>query len=207
MLVTHSSKTVVSPSSIALMTICSTNVVLLPNPKHLLPILNELQYADDTALVSHTADGLQQLLDGMVNAYSRAGLVVIIKKTEILQQCPSPNLAPLVFNIKNCPIANVDQSVYLGTVLNNKLDPSPDIQRRVRLASTAFRRLSQRVFLTEAWTSRPRWPSARLSVSQRYFVVARHGSYIAVTSRRLNNSTFLAFIECLDYTGGTKSPT
>jgi len=45
----------------------------------------ELQYADDTARVSHTADGLQQLLDGMVDAYSRAGLVVNIKKTEILQ--------------------------------------------------------------------------------------------------------------------------
>jgi len=36
----------------------------------------ELQYADDTALVSRTADGLQQLLDGMVDACSRAGLVV-----------------------------------------------------------------------------------------------------------------------------------
>jgi len=41
----------------------------------------ELQYTDDTALVSHTADGLQQLLDGMFDAYSRAGLVVNIKKT------------------------------------------------------------------------------------------------------------------------------
>ena len=46
----------------------------------------ELQYADDTALLSHTADGLQQLLDSMVDAYSSAGLVVNIKKTEILQQ-------------------------------------------------------------------------------------------------------------------------
>jgi len=67
----------------------------------------ELQYADDTALVSHTADGLQQLLYGMVDAYSRAGFVVNIKKTEILQQCTSPNLAPHVFNINDCPIANV----------------------------------------------------------------------------------------------------
>jgi len=82
----------------------------------------------------------------MVDAYSRAGLVVNIKKTEILQQYTSPNLAPSVFNIKDCPIANVDEFVYLGTVLNNKLDLSPDIQRRVRLASSAFGRLSQRVF-------------------------------------------------------------
>ena len=45
----------------------------------------ELQYADDAALVSHTVDDLQQLLDGMVDVYSRAGLVVNIKYTEILQ--------------------------------------------------------------------------------------------------------------------------
>ena len=37
--------------------------------------------------------------------------------------------------------------LYLGTVLNNKLDLSPDIQRRVRLASSAFGRLSQRALL------------------------------------------------------------
>jgi len=106
----------------------------------------ELQYADDTALVSHTADGLQQPLDGMVDAYSRAGLVVNIKKTEILQQCISSNLAPPVFNICDCPIANVYEFVYLGTVLNNKLGLSPDIQRRVRLASFAFGRLTTSFF-------------------------------------------------------------
>jgi len=37
-------------------------------------------------------------------------------------------------------------------------------------------------------------------------MVARPGSYIAVTSRLLNNSTFLAFNECLDYTGVDKIP-
>jgi len=71
----------------------------------------ELQYADDTALVSPTTDGLQQLLDGMVDANSRAGLAVNIKRTDILQQSTSPNLAPPVFNIKDCPIAIVDKFV------------------------------------------------------------------------------------------------
>jgi len=77
----------------------------------------ELQYANDTALVSHTPDGLQQFHDGIVDAYSRAGLVNI-KKTEILQQCTSPNLAPPVFNIKDCPIVNVDQFVYCTWALS-----------------------------------------------------------------------------------------
>jgi len=142
----------------------------------------------------------------MVDAYRRAGLVINIKQTEILQYYTSPNLAPPVFNIKNCPIANVDQFVYLGTVLNNKLDLSPDIQNRVCLASSAFGRLSQQVFFNQNLNLKTKMPSTRLSVSQRYFMVARPGSHIAVTSRLLNNSTFLTFNECLDYTGGTKSP-
>ena len=38
-------------------------------------------------------------------------------------------------------------------------------------------------------------------MSQRYFMVARPGSYIDITSRPLNNSTFPAFNKCLDYVG------
>jgi len=83
----------------------------------------------------------------MVDAYSRAGLIVNIETTEILQQGTSPNLVPLFYNIKDCSIANVNELVYLGTVLKNNLYLSPDIQCRVSLASSAFRRLSQRVFL------------------------------------------------------------
>jgi len=73
----------------------------------------------------------------MVDAYCRAGLVVNIKTTEILQQGTSPNLVPFVSNIKDCPVANLNEFVYLGTVLKNNLDLSPDIERRVRLASSA----------------------------------------------------------------------
>ena len=83
----------------------------------------------------------------MVDAYCRTGLVVNIKTTEILQQGTSPNIVPFVSNIKDCPIANVNEFVYLGTVLKNNLDLSPDIQRRVRLAASAFGGLLQRVFL------------------------------------------------------------
>ena len=61
-------------------------------------------------------------------------------------------------------------------------------------------------FWTETWASRTRWLFPKLSVCQRYFMVARPRSYMAVTSRLLNNSTFPAFKECLDYTGGTKFP-
>jgi len=43
-----------------------------------------LQYVDDAALPSHTPDGLQRQLHAISSAYSRAGLAVNSKKTEVL---------------------------------------------------------------------------------------------------------------------------
>ena len=168
----------------------------------------EVQYADGTALVSHTGDGLQQLLDGMVDPYSLAGLVVDIKKTEILQQCTLPNVAPPVFNIKVCPIANVDEFVYLGTVLNNKLDLSSDIQRRVCPASSAFGLLSQRVFFNRNLNLKTKMAVYKVvCVSNATWWLRGLDPISTSHQRSLNNSTFPAFNECLDYAGGTKFPT
>ena len=46
----------------------------------------ELQYADDAALLSLTADGLQRNLDIIAEAYKLAGLEINTKKTEVLIQ-------------------------------------------------------------------------------------------------------------------------
>jgi len=43
----------------------------------------ELQYADDAALLSHTADGLQRNLDIIAEAYKCASLLINTKKTQI----------------------------------------------------------------------------------------------------------------------------
>ena len=72
-------------------------------------------------------------------------LLLILKRPKYYSSALCQILLHLSAHIKD-PIANVDHFVYLGTALNNKLDLSPNIQRRVRLASSAFGRLSQRVF-------------------------------------------------------------
>ena len=47
-------------------------------------MISALQYADDAAFPSHTADGLQHSLDVMSETYLRAGLIINTTKTEIL---------------------------------------------------------------------------------------------------------------------------
>jgi len=105
----------------------------------------DLQYADDAALPSHTPDGLQSQLDAISSAYSRTGLVVNSKKTEVLYL---PHLSlPQTFYISGGQLGLTEQFTYLGSVITSTCDLTAEIQHRVNLASAFFGRLSKRVFM------------------------------------------------------------
>ena len=106
-------------------------------------MISALQYADDAAFPSHTADGLQRSLDVMSETYLRAGLIINTTKTEILST-PSPG-AP-TFAISGNQLKNCENFTYLGSNLSFSGDLTNEIQRRINLASSAFGRLSKRVF-------------------------------------------------------------
>ena len=106
-------------------------------------MISVLQYADDAAFHSHTADGLQRSLDVMSDTYLRAGLIINTTKTEILNT-PSP-YAP-TFSISGNQLKNSENFTYLGSNLSFSGDLTNEIQRRINLASSAFGRLSKRVF-------------------------------------------------------------
>ena len=106
-------------------------------------MISALQYADDAAFPSHTADGLQRSLDVMSEAYLRAGLIINTTKTEILST-PSPD-AP-TFSISGYQLKNSENFTYLGSNLSFSGDLANEIQRIINLASSAFGRLSKRVF-------------------------------------------------------------
>ena len=97
-----------------------------------------LQYADDAAFASHTADGLQRSLDVMSETYLRASLIINTTKTEILST-PSPD-AP-TFSISGNQLKNYENFTYLGSNLSFSGDLTNEIQRRINLATSAFGRL------------------------------------------------------------------
>ena len=108
----------------------------------------DLQYADDAAFPSLSAPGLHRTLSTMDATYSSAGLVINAKKTEVLCQ-PSPGAPPSDQNflVGEEPIAKVDNFTYLGSILSSSCSLSDEIHNRIRQATTAFGRLSDRVFL------------------------------------------------------------
>ena len=109
----------------------------------------ELQYADDAAFISHTAEGLQRTLSTTADTYTSTGLVINARKTEVLHQHSALGEQPPVtaFKVGAEDIRQVDSFTYLGSVLSSSCDIEEEIQNRLRQATSAFGRLSRRVFL------------------------------------------------------------
>ena len=103
-------------------------------------MISALQYANNAAFPSLTADGL---LDVMSETYLRAGLIINTTKTEIIST-PSPD-AP-TFSISGIQLKNSENFTYLGSNLSFSGDLTNEIQRRINFASSAYGRLSKLVF-------------------------------------------------------------
>ena len=84
-------------------------------------------------------------MDAISSAYSRAGLVVNSKKTEVLYFPSDPSLPP-TFYISGDKLGLTEQFTYLGRIITSTCDLIAEIQRCVNLASASFERLSKRVF-------------------------------------------------------------
>ena len=106
-------------------------------------MISALQYADDATFPSLTTNRLQRSLDVMSESCLRAGLIINTTKTEILSTS-SPD-AP-AFSISGNQLKNSENFTYLGSNLSFSGDLTSEIQRRINLASSAFGRLSKRVF-------------------------------------------------------------
>ena len=91
-----------------------------------------LQYADDAAFPSLTAEGLQRSLDVMSESYLRAGLIINTTKTEILSTS-SPD-APTC-SISGNQLKNSEYFTYLGSNLSFSGDLTNEILRRINLAT------------------------------------------------------------------------
>ena len=107
------------------------------------------QYADDAAFPSYAADGLQRILDVMSETYLREGPIINTTKTEILST-PSPDVP--TFSISGNQLKNSENFTYLGSSLSFSGDLTNEIQRHINLASSAFGRLSKRVFGNQNFT-------------------------------------------------------
>ena len=106
-------------------------------------VISALQYTDDAAFPFRTADGLQRSLDVMSETYLCAGLIINTTKTDI-HRTSLPD-TPII-SIGGNRLENSENFTCLGINLSFSGDLTNEIQRRINLSSSAFGRLSKRVF-------------------------------------------------------------
>ncbi|VEN57771.1 unnamed protein product [Callosobruchus maculatus] len=99
--------------------------------------LNNLRYADDTAIIADSPEALQRLLNQLTAVGDRYGLKINTTKTKILiiSKTPEP---PVDISIYGKRIDVEEKFKYLGTWITNNLDPEVEIRSRIEQARATF---------------------------------------------------------------------
>ena len=111
--------------------------------------INNIRYADDTALIAVSEEGLQRLLDLVLDASSDEGLDNNCKNTFCMvvskeRQPPTCNLI--------CNGTGIEQVNYLGSMLSSDGRCEKAIRRRIGMAKTSFNQMSQTFNTAESQT-------------------------------------------------------
>ncbi|PIK42917.1 hypothetical protein BSL78_20220 [Apostichopus japonicus] len=106
-------------------------------------LIRKMLLADDAALVSHTSDGLQRLMDQFAHACKEFVLTISIKKTEVMTQD-----APILPTISNndSRLETVDNFRYLGSIISNNVSLDAEINARIGNAAAVMSKLQKRVW-------------------------------------------------------------
>ena len=101
-------------------------------------ILEDLDYADDVALISSRFANLQEKTDRLVTIASIVGLKINQRKTKTLRM--NHRYADYM-RIEGEEVEDVESFVYLGSVLDKLGGTEVDIKRQLALARIAFTRI------------------------------------------------------------------
>ena len=116
-------------------------------------LVRELLFADDAALVSHSAAGLHRLLERFRAACSEFALIISIKKTVVMHQNGIPGV-PVAIGGRR--LEAVDQFTYLGSNISSNLSVDKEVQSRIGKAASVFGRLRHRAWRNKHLTIRTR---------------------------------------------------
>ena len=105
-----------------------------------------LLFADDCALLAHTEEALQHIVNRSSDAAKKFGLTISLKKTEVLYQ-PPPRVAYSPHtSIDGTNLNAVEHFTYLGCIISSDATVRKDLDNRLSTANSSFGRLSKRVW-------------------------------------------------------------
>ena len=93
---------------------------LLARTKTIEEFITELLFAKDYALLAHTEETLQHIVNRFSDAAKNFGLTISLKKTEVLYQLPPREAySPSRISIDGTSLNAVEYFTYLGSVISN----------------------------------------------------------------------------------------
>ncbi|GFR95730.1 endonuclease-reverse transcriptase, partial [Elysia marginata] len=98
--------------------------------------ITELRYADDTALLSKTTEGLNELMQNVKKFSQNKNLLLNAKKTKVMDSDKSPASSIL---IDNEALENVTYFNYLGANIEADGKITPDIRKRLAIATSKLK--------------------------------------------------------------------
>ena len=108
-------------------------------------LIRDMLFVDDAAVVAHTQEELQSLMDCFSQACKDFGLTISLKKTNVLGHDTE---TPPVITIDDYELDAVCQFAYLGSTITDNLSLDAEINKRIGKAASTLARLTARV-----WTS------------------------------------------------------
>ena len=119
---------------------------LLACTKTIGELINDLLFTDDCALLAHTEEALQHIVNRFSNTANNFGLTISPKKPEVLYQLPPREAySPPHISIDGTSLNAVEHFTYLSSVISNDSTVSKDLDNRLSKVSSSFGRLSKRI--------------------------------------------------------------
>ena len=103
-------------------------------------LLEDLDFADDIALLSSTMNHLQIKTEKLKNNAANVGLKLNAKKCKVLK---SNNRSDKRLRVDQTDVEEVDRFTYLGANVTTDGGSTADLKKRIALASAAYKRLGK----------------------------------------------------------------
>ena len=104
--------------------------------------INNLRYADDTALIADDIKNLQNVVDKVKEVSSKAGLEMNVKKTKTMISSRKPEDKSVDIKVNNEILEQVMKFIYLGTEISQDGKSDKEIIRRSNIAKEKFSKIS-----------------------------------------------------------------
>ncbi|PFX11746.1 Craniofacial development protein 2 [Stylophora pistillata] len=145
--------------------------------------IRDLLFADDVALVAHSAEKLQLLLNQFSDACEAVRLTSSLEKTKVMSQ---DNAATPAVTIEDYILEAVTQFTYLGCTTSNNNYFELEIGKRIGKAATNMAKLSTRVWENKKLTTQTKVAVYRACIVSTLIFGSQSWITYASQEKRLN---------------------